>query len=113
MKKPGVRGRIAELKQAAADKCGMERDEYIKMLVDTVRAHPGEASLDNPLCDVVFTRKGREATFPTKAAIGAQLAKLCGWNKETMKIEAAGDLSAFLRGVIGRRDPGDETKSGS
>ena len=58
---------------------------------------PGEAALDNPLCDSLISRGVRHAVFPMKTAIAAQLAKLTGWDAPTkVEIEAGENLSSFL-----------------
>jgi hypothetical protein len=44
------------------------------------RGKPGEAALDDSLCDSLITRGQRFAVYPPKATIASQLAKLCGWD---------------------------------
>jgi hypothetical protein len=58
----------------------MSRDEYRRFLVDVIRAKPKDAAFSNPLCELVFTRDGRQVSFPSKLAAGAQLSKICGWD---------------------------------
>jgi terminase small subunit-like protein len=101
MSKPGVRERVEELKKAQADKCELSRDEYRKSLEEILRAKPSEESLDNPLCDAVFSQGTRAAVFPSKLQTGAQLAKLVGWDKPTtINLETGDNLSAFLRRIV-------------
>jgi hypothetical protein len=107
-KKPGVRERIEELKAEASRRCSMSREQFVESLVETLRGKPGEATLDNPLCDSLITRGQRFAVFPPKAQIGAQLAKLCGWDAPTkVEVEAGENLSSFLGKLfIGRQTLG-------
>ncbi len=46
-------------------------------------AKPGDASMDNPRCDVLITRGQKHAVFPQKLAVGTQLSKLVGWDRPT------------------------------
>jgi hypothetical protein len=80
MKQAGVKERIAELRAEQNAKSEMSRDEYRRFLVDIIRAKPKDAAFNNPLCELVFTRDGRQASFPNKLAAGAQLSKICGWD---------------------------------
>jgi hypothetical protein len=122
-----VRERIEELKAEASRRCSMSREQFVESLVETLRGKPGEATLDNPLCDSLITRGQRFAVFPPKAQIGAQLAKLCGWDAPTkVEVEAGENLSSFLgrlfatggaRGTLGGSNHGngehDKETSGS
>jgi hypothetical protein len=83
MKKPPIAKRIAELKGEAAEKCSMTREKFVESLVAMYRSSPGEASLDNALCDSLISRGVRHAVFPMKTAIAAQLSKLTGWDAPT------------------------------
>ena len=64
-------------------------------------AKPGDASMDNPRCDVLITRGQKHAVFPQKLAVGAQLSKLVGWDRPTeVELEAGTDLAGFLGGLF-------------
>ena len=80
MKQPGLKERISELRAEQNAKSEMSRDEYRRFLVDVIRAKPEDAVFNNPLCELVFTRDGRQVSFPSKLAAGAQLSKICGWD---------------------------------
>ena len=53
MKKPPIAKRIAVLKAKASGKCDLSREAYIRSLVEMYEAKPGDASMDNPRCDVL------------------------------------------------------------
>jgi hypothetical protein len=102
MKKPPIAKRIAELKGKTADKCSMTRQEFVESLVAMYRSSPGEASLDNPLCDSLISRGVRHAVFPLKSTIAAQLSKLTGWHAPTkVEVEVGDKLSGLLDRVFG------------
>ena len=83
MKRPGVRERIEEWKAESSARCSLSREAYIRSLVEMYEAKPGDASMDNPRCDVLITRGQKHAVFPQKLAVGAQLSKLVGWDRPT------------------------------
>ena len=101
MKRPGVRERIEELKAESSARCSLSREAYIRSLVEMYEAKPGDASMDNPRCDVLITRGQKHAVFPQKLAVGAQLSKLVGWDRPTeVRLEAGTELAAFLGGLF-------------
>jgi hypothetical protein len=60
-------------------------------------AKPGDASIDNPRCDVLITRGQKHAVFPQKLAVGAQLSKLVGCERPTeVRVEAGNELTRLL-----------------
>ena len=101
MKRPGVRERVEELKAESSARCALSREAYIRSLVEMYEAKPGDASVDNPRCDVLITRGQKHAVFPQKLAVGAQLSKLVGWDRPTeVRVEAGTELAAFLGGLF-------------
>jgi hypothetical protein len=101
MKKPPIAKRITELQAEAAGKYSLAREAYIRSLVEIYEAKPGDASMDNPRCDVLITRGQKHAVFPQKLAVGAQLSKLVGWDRPTeVRVEAGTELAAFLGGLF-------------
>ena len=114
MKMPGVRERIEELKMEASAKCSLSREAYAKSLVEMYEAKPSEASMDNPRCDVVVVRGQKQAVFPPKLQVGAQLAKLVNWEGSIkVELEAGENLAGFLGrlfvggGTLGSRQDSD------
>ena len=79
---------------------------------------PGEAALDNPLCDSLISRGVRHAVFPMKTAIAAQLSKLTGWDAPTkVEVEAGENLASVLGRLFARRgtlggNRGEESNNG-
>jgi hypothetical protein len=67
-----------------------------------IQAKPREASLENLLCEMVVTKVGPAAVFPSKLGAIAQLAKICGWN-ESEKHEhcASNELTKLLKRLRG------------
>ena len=114
MKKPPIAKRIAELKGKTADKCSMSREAFIESLVKMYESAPGEASLDNKLCDSLISRGQRHAAFPMKRTIAAQLSKLCGWDAPTkVEVEAGENLSSFLGTLfVGKQTLGNRSNGG-
>jgi hypothetical protein len=64
----------------------MTREQTVRALSGIIQARPSEASLENPLCEMVVTKVGSAAVFPSKLGAIAQLVKMCGWN-EPEKVE--------------------------
>jgi hypothetical protein len=94
---PEIAARIKELQAEASARCSLTREQLVESLAQMYQGKPGEATLDNPLCDSLITRGQRFAVFPPKATIAAQLAKLCGWDAPTkLEVEAGENLSSFL-----------------
>jgi hypothetical protein len=109
MVKNGIKERIAELTAETSTRCSMTRDQLVEDLVQMLHGKPGEASLDNPLCDSLISRGQRHAVFPMKATIAHQLAKICGWERPTeIRVEAGSELTSFL----GRLFTGNPTLGG-
>jgi hypothetical protein len=100
MKKPPIAKRIAELKAKAAGKCNLSREAYIQSLVEMYEAKPSDASMDNPMCDVVVVRGQKQALFPPKLQVGQQLARLCGWDAPTkVALEGGDSLRDFFDSI--------------
>jgi hypothetical protein len=56
-------------------------EDLRKFLIDIIKAKPEGASFDNPLCEIVHTKQGPQARFPSKLDAAQQLAKICGYNE--------------------------------
>jgi hypothetical protein len=102
IKQDKIAARITELQAEAAESCAMTRERYVEKLTAMLEGAPGEASLDNKLCDSLISRGQRHAVFPMKTAVAAQLAKVCGWERPTeVKVEAGENLASFLGRLFG------------
>jgi Terminase small subunit len=96
-----VSARIAELKAQAEAASALSREQLVKFLVGVIRAKPSEASLENPHCEIAFSRSGKEAVFPNKLQAAAQLTRMCNWEAgQKITLEAGDSLSAFLREIV-------------
>ena len=97
IKQDKIVARIEELQAKAAERCSLTRKRYIESLAKMYEARPEDASMSNPLCDVLITRGQKHAVFQQKLAVGAQLAKVVGWERPTeVKVEAGENLASFL-----------------
>jgi hypothetical protein len=66
-----------------------------------IAAKPAQASFESPLCEITYTKDGRNVTFPNKLAACAQLARICGWDSpQKVNVEVGDSLSAFLREIV-------------
>jgi hypothetical protein len=91
LRNPKVAKRLQSLRQEAAARATITRDDAIVMLAAILRAKPSEASLDNPLCELRMNRGIPYAVFPDKARCLERLAKMLAWDdfqsvREPMKI---------------------------
>jgi hypothetical protein len=83
-RRPEVRARIAELQHRAAMRAGYDISDAVQDLAGIIRARPGDANKDNPLCEARETRKGEvEYFFPPKLAALERLAKMLAWEGAT------------------------------
>jgi hypothetical protein len=105
MKRPEIAARIKELQAEAGKRCSMSREQFIESLVKMYQGQPGEAALDNPLCDSLISRGVRHAVFPMKTAVANQIAKLCGWDTPSRsRWRRAASWQAFLAGFLRRAE---------
>ena len=103
MENDGISSRIAELRGQQSAKSEFSRDQFRQFLINVIEAKPGQASMQNPLCEIAMTKKGPAPVFPDKLGAAAQLAKLTGWNSvEKVSVEAGDTLSAFLRQIVAK-----------
>jgi hypothetical protein len=97
-----TRERIEELKAEKAERCSLTREQYVQRLTSMLDAKPEDAAMSNPLCDVLITRGVKHAVFPQKLVAGAQLAKICGWERPAeITVEAGENLAGFLGKIFG------------
>jgi hypothetical protein len=80
----------------------MTREQTVRALSGIIQARPSEASLENPLCEMVVTKVGSAAVFPSKLGAIAQLVKMCGWN-EPEKVEhgASNEIAELIKRLRG------------
>ena len=103
MVKNGIKERIAEIRAESATRCSMTREKFVESLVKMLQGQPGEAALDNPLCDSLISRGQRYPVHPPKATIAALLARVCGWEKPAeVRVEAGGELNVLIGRLLER-----------
>jgi hypothetical protein len=85
-----LRGKVVQLAES-----GSSRADIIAYLVAVIEAKPKEASLDNPLCEVVMTQAGPRAIFPKLDAIEL-LCELNGWFAGDRRIELLDATDNFV-----------------
>lgn len=73
---------LAELREAASHKAGMERDDLVQYLVDVMKTPVGEITEMSVLCQE-WRMSGEDVVvkMPAKLAAAKQLAEMMGWNK--------------------------------
>ena len=77
-------------------------EQTVGALSGIIQAKPREASLENLLCEMVVTKVGPAAVFPSKLGAIAQLAKICGWNEpEKHEHCASNQLPKLLKRLRG------------
>lgn len=89
--KPTIKERIAELQ--AQSETGTEdlRRKVVNFLNGVIDAKPTDVSDDSSLCEVRYVGKeGRRVPFlPSKHGAAERLAKMHGWDKDVLRIEAS------------------------
>jgi hypothetical protein len=75
------------------------REQTVRALSGIIQAKPSEASLENPLCEMVITKGGTATVFPSKLGAIAQLAKYsAGTSQKSMSIAPATNSRSCSRG---------------
>lgn len=108
-----VTARVEEFKREiqirADEEFAIDLRKAVKILVDTLNSRPDEASMDNPLCEIVYVGKFGTPSpiFPSKAKYMEILARIMGWNSETINLK--GDVHIEFT-VHDRREDADGPK---
>ena len=99
----GIKGRIAELKAQNAQRAQMTREELMAFYAAVIRTPADRVPAGSPVIQAYeMTESGPKIRICDKAAAGAQLAKMCGWN-EPDKVEMSADsLTSYLRDLRSR-----------
>lgn len=91
LKNAKILARIANLKAQSAEKCEITRDELLGIMVQTLRAKPHEASMNNPLCELKMSKEGPYPIFIDKSKAAERICKMLGWDAAE-KIEHSGEI---------------------
>ena len=99
----GVRERIRELQERNSRKSEMTREELLTFYAAVIRTPADRVPAGSPVIQAYeMTESGPKIRICDKAAAGAQLAKMCGWN-EPDKVEMSADsLTSYLRELRSR-----------
>lgn len=84
-----VKAAHAAMREEAAARAGMTRDELVNYLVDVVRTPVGRVDATSPLAqEWRMDEKGMTVKMPNKLMAAKQLADILGWNEpEKVKVE--------------------------
>jgi hypothetical protein len=96
-----VAAAIAEARGKLMVESGFTKERLIEIAVKILTSPPSEASMDNPLCELVLTRTGPTAVFPDKIACMDRLGKMLGFftaeKQEPQGAQGSGELAELVR----------------
>ena len=104
LRTPKVAAYLEELRAAAKEKAGMERDDLVKYLVNVLKTPIGEIDANHVLCQEwsCDAEGGMKVKMPAKLSAAKQLAEIMGWNKpQEVKVDLSEKLSDIIRRVRG------------
>jgi hypothetical protein len=101
----GIRQRIAELKTQNARRAQMTREELLVFYAEVIRTPADQVPTGSPVIQAYeMTESGPKIRICDKAAAGAQLAKMCGWNEpDQVQLNAANPFTGYILEL--RREP--------
>ena len=103
MAQPGVRERVAEIKEQNAQRAQMTREELMAFYAAVIRTPADRVPAGSPVIQAYeMTESGPKIRICDKAAAGAQLAKMCGWNEPDKVEMSANSLTSYLRELRSR-----------
>ena len=110
MKRPGVRERIAELKEANSRRATLSREQTIEFLCSVILASAAKVDTDSPLVQSAEFVDGKpvKLRIPDKIAAAKELTKICGWaSPSRIELAATDTLAEFIQSI--REAGGAET----
>ena len=100
MAQPGVRERVAEIKEENARGTQLTRDELLDFYATAIRT-PADKVPPLPVIQAYEQDgEGRKVRIVDKAAAGTALAKMCGWDQPTKIVMSSDPLLTFLRELV-------------
>jgi terminase small subunit-like protein len=94
----GIKERIAELKAQNAQRAQMTREEMMAFYAAVIRTPADQVPAGGPIIQAYEeTEHGHKIRLVDKAAAGAALAKMCGWDEPTKIVVTTDPLLAYLR----------------
>jgi hypothetical protein len=98
MKRPGVRERIAELKEANSRKATLSREQTIEFLCNVINTSAAKVEADSPLVQSAEFIDGKPVKLRIPDKIAA--AKMCGWaSPERFELSATDTLAEFIDSI--------------
>jgi hypothetical protein len=99
-----VQEALKELEEGAELLCELTKEEILSDLAQILKSKPSDAGHDNPLCELVMTKMGPAALFPSKIQAMNLMARLCGWEKpQEIKVGADDALTTLLTQIRDKR----------
>lgn len=99
MAQPGVRERVAEIKEQNARRAQMTRDELLAFYAEVIRTPADRVPAGSPVIQV-YDRDGEgrvKVRVCDKVAAGAALARMCDWNSAERLEIGVDTLTGYLR----------------
>ena len=102
MKRPGVRERIAELKEANSRRATLSREQTIEFLCSVIGTSAAKIEADSPLVQSAEFVDGKpvKLKIPDKIAAVKELTKMCGWAQPNrIELSARDTLAEFIDSI--------------
>ena len=102
MNRPGVRERVAELKEANSRKATLSREQTIEFLCNVISTSTAKVEADSPLVQSAEFVDGKpvKLRIPDKIAAAKELTKMCGWAKpDRIELAATDTLGDFINSI--------------
>ncbi len=97
LKNANVAAYIEARQQKLAEQSELDQVTTERNLVEIWQSKPSDASMDNPLCEVKWTKDGPVAVFPSKIKVMERLARMRGWDAPVKnEVSASDDLASIL-----------------
>jgi hypothetical protein len=102
LRHPEVKKAVEGITQELSEYCSMTREELVDRLIGMIVAKPSDASFDNPLCELVMTKAGPAALFPSKLGAIRELIRLTGMaSPEKVEVSTADGLMSEIKKMMG------------
>jgi Terminase small subunit len=99
-RRPDVKARIQELKAQNAQRAQMTREELMAFYAAVIRTPADQVPAGSPIIQAYEeAERGHKIRLVDKAAAGAALAKMCGWDEPTKILVATDPLLAYLKEI--------------
>ena len=102
MNRPGVRERVAELKEANSRKATLSREQTIEFLCSVINTSAAKVEANSPLVQSAGFVDGKlvRIKIPDKIAAVRELTKMCGWAQPNrIELSARDTLAEFIDSI--------------